>query len=188
MTNFEFVFSLYALLLGLALAEVLSGFGKALQSRRKIKIGWLTPLLGLFVALDLTSFWTVAWTVRDTIPPSYISLLCGFVITGMYYLIARIVFPHDLQEWPDHDVYYFAHRRLVLGGVLLCNLLAMAGQAALGNPPFASPSDWFTIGAFFTPLAFAIWIRSKRANIAILVILAFYYVVLAGLGVMQEPR
>ena len=43
MSNFEFVFSLFGLLLGLALAEVLGGFGTAIQHRRKVKIGWLTP-------------------------------------------------------------------------------------------------------------------------------------------------
>ena len=60
MSNFEFVFSLFGLLLGLALAEVLGGLGTAIQSRRKVRIGWLTPLLGLVIALDLTSFWTIA--------------------------------------------------------------------------------------------------------------------------------
>ena len=57
MSNFEFVFSLYSLLFGLALAQVFAGFGNTLQERYKIRIGWLTPLLGLFVILDLTSFW-----------------------------------------------------------------------------------------------------------------------------------
>ena len=33
---------------------------RAIQSRRKVRIGWLTPMLGALVALDLTSFWMVA--------------------------------------------------------------------------------------------------------------------------------
>ena len=183
MSNFEFVFSLFGLLLGLALAEVLGGFGNALEARRKVRIGWLTPLLGLVVALDLTSFWTVAWTVRDVIPAGYISLLYGFVLTGIYYLVARIVFPRDPAEWPDYDLYYFAHKRVVLGGVLLCNVLASAGQWALGNALF-SPGDWFSMGLFYPPLALAIWAPGKRANLALLVILMLYYPMLALSGLL----
>ena len=179
MGNFEFVFSLYGLLLGLALAEVLAGFGRALEARGSVQIGWLTPLLGLFVALDLISFWGVAWTVRGTIPASYLSLFWGFVLTAIYYLVARLVFPRDPGKWPDFDRYYFAHKRLLLSGVLLCNLLALAGQWALGLVPFASPDDWFSVGLFFPPLALAIWVTGKRMNLALLVILLIYYLLLA---------
>ena len=72
MTEFEFVFILYALLLGLSLIELLGGMGKALELKfasdageQKFSIGWLTPALAVFVMLDLLSFWVFAWTVRD---------------------------------------------------------------------------------------------------------------------------
>ena len=57
MSAFEFVFSLFSLILGLALATGLGGLAKALKVRHKIRIGWLTTLLGLFVSLDLVTFW-----------------------------------------------------------------------------------------------------------------------------------
>ena len=60
MEAFNFVFSLFSIVLGLALGEAFSGLGKALQSRRKVRIGWL-PLLALIVAFDIISFWTTAW-------------------------------------------------------------------------------------------------------------------------------
>ena len=75
MTNFRLVFSLFGLLLGLGLAEEVGGFGRAIQSRRKVRISWLTPMLGALVALDLTSFWMVAWSVRELVPAHYVSLL-----------------------------------------------------------------------------------------------------------------
>lgn len=187
MSNFEFVFSLFGLLLGLALAEVLSGLGNALEARRKVRIGWLTPLLGLVVALDLTSFWTISWSVRDAIPASYLSILFGFVLTGIYYLVARIVFPRDPAEWPDYDLYYFAHKRVVLGGVLLCNLLAIAGQAAVGIAVIASPGDWWSTSLFFLPITLAIWAPGKRANLALLVFLVLYYPLLPLMALLSQP-
>ncbi len=85
MTIFEFVFSLYSLLFGLALAQVFAGLGNTLQERHKIKIGWLTPLLGLFVTFDITSFWAIGWEMRGMFRPDFLYLLCGVLLAGIYY-------------------------------------------------------------------------------------------------------
>ena len=78
MTVFEYVFSLYSLLFGLALAQVFGGFGNTLQERHKLKVGWLTPLLGLFVIVDLTSFWEIGWELRGMSGrPYFLYLLAG---------------------------------------------------------------------------------------------------------------
>jgi hypothetical protein len=122
-THFEFVFSLFGLLLGLSLAEVLGGAVRTLKARRRVRVGWLTPLLGLFVMLNLVSFWMGAWNAQALIPVAYPALLIGLAITGVYYMGASLVFPGDADEWPDFDVYYFEHRRQVLGGIWLCNIL-----------------------------------------------------------------
>jgi hypothetical protein len=122
-SHFEFVFSLFGLLLGLSLAEVLGGAVRTLKARRHVRVGWLTPLLGLFVMLNLVSFWMGAWNAQALIPVAYPALLIGLAITGLYYVAASLVFPGDTEKWPDFDVYYFEHRRQVLGGVWLCNLI-----------------------------------------------------------------
>ena len=77
MTQFEFVFVLYALVLGLSMVELLSGFGRAMEykfareaERKEFHIGWLTPLLAVFVLLDLISFWIFAWVIKDLIEVS----------------------------------------------------------------------------------------------------------------------
>jgi hypothetical protein len=167
MDNFNLVFSLFGLLLGLALAEVLGGFGAALQERRKIRIGWLTPLLGLIVACDLTTFWSWAWDARAAVSARYLVLLCALVITGIYYLAARLVFPHDRTEWPDYDRYYFAHKHWVIGGVLLSNLLLTAGQIALGYP-LGSPFQDAVEVLFYGEGVALLVIRSRAWSIALL--------------------
>jgi hypothetical protein len=123
MTPFEFVFSLFGLLLGLSLAEILGGIVRSLKARRRIRVGWLTPLLGLFVMLDLISFWMGAWAARDVIPVSFGALLAGLATTGLYYVCSALVFPDEVDKWPDFDAYYFEHRRQVFGGIWGCNLL-----------------------------------------------------------------
>ena len=85
MSAFDLVFALFGLLLGLALCEVLAGFARVLKLKRgarPVRIGWLTPLLGLFVMQDLTSFWGIAFMARDQMDASYLTLAIVLAITG----------------------------------------------------------------------------------------------------------
>lgn len=175
MTNFEFVFSLFGLLLGLSLAELLGGFARSLQRRPKLRIGWLLPLLGLLILLDVASFWMVAWSVRDAVPIDYFPLMVGLLICCLYYLVASLVFPHDLDEWPDLDEYYFQHRRQVIGGMILCNGLALAGVAALGVSPVATLPDTLSIALFLVSAAALVLVRGRRASLALLIFVVLQY-------------
>ena len=78
MSGFEFIFSLFGLLLGLALAEGLGGLARALKSRHKVRIGWPTALLGLFVTCDVVTFWMYGWGMRDLLPVNWPTLFGGF--------------------------------------------------------------------------------------------------------------
>ena len=140
MDTFSFVFSLFGLLMGLALAEVIGGFGTILEARHRVRVGWLSPLLALLIAFDLTSFWMVAWQIRESIPVNFISLMVGLFIFGIYYLIAQLAFPDDLELWPDLDAYYWRHKRLLLGGMYACNLVALAGSSTSASNRSAMPT------------------------------------------------
>jgi hypothetical protein len=45
MSAFEFFFSLFGLILGLAIATIAGGMSDVLRERKRIPIGWLTPLM-----------------------------------------------------------------------------------------------------------------------------------------------
>jgi len=181
MTAFEFVFSLFGLLLGLSLAEVLGGLARTLKQRKTVRLGWLTPLLGLVVMLDLTSFWALAWDLRATIPATFLTLIVGLAVTGLYYLAATLVFPDSASRWPDLDDYYFEHKRQVLGGILASRVLARAAQFALG----AAAWSYFPAFAAFVLLAvLAILAKGRRANMAVLIVFLALYPLFAALGLV----
>ncbi|GAA4715507.1 hypothetical protein H9L13_05525 [Sphingomonas lutea] len=184
MDSFSFVFSLFGLLMGLALAEVISGLGTVIELRHKIRVGWLTPLLALLIAFDLTSFWMVAWQVREAVPVNFLSLMVGLLVFGIYYLIAQIVFPDDLDLWPDLDAYYWRHKRWLLGGMYTCNIVALAGQQAIGLDPFGAPKTMLALSAFSLGMAGAILLPGKRINIAFLLYQIALYPAFAIVGIM----
>jgi len=130
MTEFEFIFALFGLLLGLSIVEVLGGLARAIEARLRpgtaVRIGWLTPLMGAFVMLDLLSFWQAAWTVRDLVGVSGHSLMAVTAFASAYYLAAHLVFPREAETQPDFDTHFFRVRRIVLG-VMLALLVCQIG-------------------------------------------------------------
>ncbi len=156
MSQFEFIFSLYSLLLGLSLVELLSGLGRTLKARlhadaedgQQFRIGWLTPLLGLFVMLDLLSFWSAAWAVRDLLTVSGATLMSIMLFASAYYLAAHLVFPDKVPEHGDLDPHYFRVRRTILA-VLLALLVVQVGF-------YASVPELST--RLFSPLAIGLTI------------------------------
>lgn len=186
MSPFELVFAVFALLLGLAVAEVLSGFARTLKLRRKVRIGWLTPLLGVLVVLDLMTLWLAAWEYRDLVAANYLTLVVMLALVGGYYLFATLVFPDDPQEWPDFDLWYDQHNALVLGGMLAINLLMLAASVVVatnarlsaivaagsaGEPQVEGVAALVALlsGLLPIPLLVAlIVVKSRRTNVALL--------------------
>lgn len=177
MSPFEFVFSLFGLLLGFSLVEVLGGLGKILKSLRHIQVGWLTPLLALFVMIDITSFWMMAWYAREAIPANAAALFTGLVICGLYYLAAILVFPDNPAERGELESHFFEQKAKVLAGVLACNLLAYGARAGAqgGFGINFSPWDWSVIAAYIVVLTAAIFVRGQRWNAACLALLILLY-------------
>lgn len=187
MSPFEFVFSLVGLLLGLSLAELLGGLARAIKARRHaartgaqpLALGHLVPMLAIFLMLDIAGFWTYAWTVRDAIPPTYLTLVFGLLVIGLYYLAASWVFPTDLAEREELDSHYFEQKRAIFATVLACNLLAYAGRIFLtGTNTFIhwTWSSWVLMGAYFLFMALAMFARGRRWNAILLALLLFLYV------------
>lgn len=175
MSTFEFVFSLFGLLLGLALAEALGGFSKAVKARSHVRVGWLTPLLGLLVMLDLVSFWVTAWSLRDALPVRF-WLLLVLAHTGLDYLAATLIFPDDPRSTPDFDAHYFANKRFVLAAMFLANVPTYAVDYARGRSVFLSTPMLAVITVTFFILLPAAWVAcGKRINVIVLVLMIALY-------------
>jgi hypothetical protein len=172
--GFNFAFSLFAIILGLSLVEVLTGFARALKRRRVVRLGWLTPLLAVFVMLDLISFWAWTWSARDYITPIYGVLFIGLVVSGLYYLAASIIFPDEFGEHTDFDAHYVAHRRQVLGAVIACNLIGQGWFLALlwGH---LSPITKMSTILYDALLVIGCITANKRLSIAVLSALIALY-------------
>lgn len=191
MTDFEFVFSLFGLLLGFSLIEVLGGLAKVIEAQlravkvgaeapgeRPFRAGWLTPLLGLFVMLDVISFWGSAWVARGQVSYSGPVVVGGLLFAGAYYVAAHLVFPTEKADWVSLDAHYFRVRRAVLGAILvlttcqLAYLLTVPGVAEAVRTPAVAISA----AVHYALLAAGMIVRGKAASIIVLALLSLRYV------------
>lgn len=197
MTGFEFAFALFSLVLGLAVAEVLGGFGKVMKLHARaraglsvdVRVGWLVPLLATLVVLNQLSFWMIAYSVRETLPLNYLTLLGVLLVVGGYYLFSVLVFPDDPADWPDFDSYYDQHNRFILTGMVAINLAtgivsglwSAKANAAQAAARAGAMGDAAAIAGFVAlALTFAlIFVKGRRLNVALLASLILMDVALA---------
>jgi hypothetical protein len=187
MTGFDFLFALFSLLLGLAMAEVLGGFARVLKLHararagqgREVRVGRLVPLMAVYVLLGQLSGWTIMFQARNGVPFTYVALVVVTVVVGGYYLLASLVWPEEPREWPDFDAYYDQHSRFILTG----NLLLLIVGVVAGNhyaPPirqdmFDNPVlTWVAVIGVFGSLLLnivVIFARKRWLNTLLLTVL-----------------
>ena len=174
MSGFEFIFTLFGLLLGLALAEGLGGLARALKASHQVRIGWPTALLGIFVSCDVVTFWMYGWALRDAVPVSWPVMFGGFVVTAIYYVSASLVFPDG--DWDNIDAHFQRQYRTVLGGIFVCNVVLMAiALSFTGLSKDLSIRAFIITWSFFPITLLALSVRNQRVVIGCLIWLIFLY-------------
>jgi len=127
MSAFEFFFSFYGLVLGLSVAVIATGAARAFKHRKTVKVGWKTPMLAAFVALDIATFWDAAWTNFSTAPYSYGLLIAGLVVATVYFVATSLIFPEPDDAVQDLDAHFWANKRAILLLLILANLMMLLG-------------------------------------------------------------
>jgi hypothetical protein len=171
---FEFYLAFYGLLLGLSVAEVASGFLNAIDARRKVKLGWLTPSLAIFVFFDITSLWIYVWGIRDSIEVNWATMFGGLIVALTYYIAAGLVFPRNIAEWQDLREHYWRNKRLILAGIIGANVVISAATIAL-HPPVLDFSYWFGVVTYWPMLVVLPFSKSDKLDLTLLwIIIAGY--------------
>src|SRR4051812_27083213 len=127
MGDFEYIFSFYALLVGLAIANVASGFGDMWRERNVMPIGTCVPLLGMVVLLGGMNVWLRYWYTQHGIHLSQWWLLSAAGVTLPFIFVSRAMFPAASEPKPLED-HYMAQRH-----VLLCALAIPPAVSAASN-------------------------------------------------------
>lgn len=171
MTEFEFLFSVFGLLIGLTFIEIAIKFADAIDAHSRRPIGLLTPLLALFLMVDVAGYWVFSWSVRELLHVRWRTVFVGLSVSMIYYLSASMVFPRSEGEWRTLDEHYWARKRLVIGGILLVDTATMGWQFTRAMPALTDYWFWIYQVPYFVPMAALLFTRSRRVDTVLLVVL-----------------
>lgn len=135
MSGFEYLFTFYGLLLGLAVANVATGLADMWRGHAQIRAGWTTPLLGLFIMLGAAQQWVSFWGGRDEITMGPSELLVSIGVALPFIFISQAMYPREEGGWASLEDYYLAHSRVFMAVLLV--------------PPLA--------GLFYNVLRYGLW-------------------------------
>lgn len=165
MDEFEFLFTFYGLLLGLALANVATGLADMWRSRDDIRLGICAPLLGLVILSFSIGQWHVAWAARIVLTVDAWTLLIAVGVTLPYVFVSQAMFPKDTAKWASLDDYYLGNAGAILGALLLSPLIAMVANSLMYGFGLGLQEGLRIVTSILIP-AGLIWYRKRWAHCA----------------------
>jgi hypothetical protein len=140
LSAFEFVFTFYSVMLGLAAANVGTGFADMWRDRRAIEVGVCAPLLAAIVLVATMNLWLRFWRswAGVEVGPWALITLVAFALPLVF--LSRAMFPGagSTTSLEDH---YFQHRRVMLLALAATPGSSLIWSAARG----ALATDWPTL-------------------------------------------
>lgn len=106
MSLFEFLMVLVSLIIGLGLAELLSGIAQTIRKKAEIQFYWVHSVFIVIIFLALLQSWWEIWGVRDTPAWSFIALLMMLGGPIGLFLASHLIFPEHLAGSNLKSYYY----------------------------------------------------------------------------------
>ncbi|OYX05759.1 MAG: hypothetical protein B7Z12_02550 [Caulobacter vibrioides] len=178
MSAFEFYFSFFGLILGIAVANVAIGFGRLWRARGQVRVGACLPLLGVWLLCHAVLNWSSAWHSLQAVPVSPTSLFIGLFVSLPYVLVSTVMFPEDAERAGSLDDFYLSHSRLVMGAMMVPTLVGMIGYVALFGRHYSPASlvETFLV-VFLVPLVLFFWrnLWAHRIGLALSALLVVWW-------------
>jgi len=187
MDAFEFFFTIYSLLLGFALAELMLGYANLLRAAKRPVWGWLTPTVGVLIFLEIIVTFLDAWLKLRGAPLNLFGLLVPALVAVAYFVAAVMAVPRSATEWGSLDDYFHDRKKWILGllagqlaGYALLIELPMFLNAAFHTGWGVGMTEWAILNTLLVALHLApIFTRNFWANLlpmlALIGLLFYYY-------------
>jgi hypothetical protein len=129
---FDYLFTFYGLLLGIAVANVAIGFADMWRDCGKFAVGYCPPLLGVIVMLGGMNVWLTMWHVRADVTVGAWQMLAATGVAMPYVFVSRAMFPGAERETElSLEDHYLRHRVLILLVLALPPIVSLASKIML---------------------------------------------------------
>src|SRR5262245_18554938 len=106
MSLFEFLMVLVSIIIGLGLAEVLTGVARMIRCRGSIATYWVHALGVCMIFAALLQQWWEIWALRSTSEWTFLGLVMMLSGPVGLFLMAHLVFPERMEGVNLREYYY----------------------------------------------------------------------------------
>ena len=131
MSPFDFVCAFYSVLLGVAVAQLMTSVGRLIEVRDQVRTYWVHSLWVVVILLVDVNSWLSMWGLRRAQSWKVSSFLLLVGLVASIYIITVVLFPRIPESGGqiDLDAHYYKNRRIFFVAnaagwtlALLCNL------------------------------------------------------------------
>ncbi len=177
MNAFEYYFTFFGLILGIAVANVGIGFGKLWRARDRVEIGVCLPLLGLWLLSHAILNWFGSWNNLREIPITPTTLIIGLFVGLPYVVVSTVMFPDDADRHTSLDQFYLSHSRLVMAAMMVPTTVGLIGYLSGGvQYLLATLTETFVV-IYLVPLILIVWrnLWAHRIGLGLATILVLWW-------------
>lgn len=171
MGSFDYLFSFYGLLLGIAVANVAIGFADMWRDCEEISVGTCPPLVASSVLLGGMNVWLQMWVARPYVTVNGIQMVIAAAISLPYVFVSRAIFP-GAEDKPERSLeeHYLKHRKIILVLLAIPTIFAVSSHALLDGYHYKAWELWWAGARIALPLVLLLFPNRKaqRAGLAAL--------------------
>jgi hypothetical protein len=175
---FEYALGIFAVLIGLAVADLAGSFHRLLRYKKQVRWDPLTLLAATYALCMAVYMWFDIWGVRNFSATRHFYFYTGLVVLlFILYLIAAAALPDEASGAVDLREYYMQNRRHFWSLVALFQFgyfafgVYFAGGEQPGRPTWVVLVDWALMAAPMLIALAMVWLRSRAAHYVALVLL-----------------
>lgn len=164
MGSFDYLFSFYGLLLGIAVANVAIGFADMWRDCERIEVGTCPPLVASSVLLGGMNVWMQMWLARPYATVNGAQMLAAAAISLPYVFVSRAIFPGQ-EDRPERSLeeHYLKHRKIILILLALPSAISVTTHVVLDHFRYKQWEVWWAGARVALPLLL-LFVPQRRAQ------------------------
>jgi len=177
-SDFEYIVGFYALLLGLAVANVAVGFADMWRDRERVRIGWCPPLLASVVLLGAMNTWLSTWATHQAVKVDAWQMIAALFICLPYVFVSRAMTPPENSDIGLED-HYQKSRVPILLALSLPPVFTVVTKIRLDHFHYGAVEEIWLGARFVLPVLLMIvpallWQRLGLALLNLLLVLGLF--------------
>ena len=154
MGSFDYLFSFYGLLLGIAVANVAIGFADMWRDSEKVAVGTCPPLVASSVLLGGMNVWLQMWWSRPFVTVDGTQMLTAAAVSLPYVFVSRAIFPGQEQDQERSlEDHYLRHRKLILLLLAVPTIVSVGSHILIDGVRYSSADVAWATARIAVPLA-----------------------------------